>query len=207
MVTSGKFGSGAAAVWLGLCPLHWGFGISQVPQGDVGKIPVMPRQWAELSLFFSAILGNCKGIIKLYSSVIECRKKSLWSSFHCPVDRQPFMAFKKSGSEGKKKESVWLRAVWAQAGLDGGGTGLAERGLPRKGPNCAAFYQCTHRFCPGCIREVSVAGIIMGAIISVINMMPTVGMEAVSSPIHGLLCFEFSFCHRPQEAPQLSTEL
>lgn len=61
----------------------------------------------------------------------------------------PLWLFKKSGSEGKKKEPVWFRAVWAQAGLDGGGAGLAKRSLPRKVSKCTAFYQCTHRLCLG----------------------------------------------------------
>lgn len=47
----------------------------------------------------------------------------------------------------------------------------------------------------------------MGAIIPVINVPPTVGVEGVSSPIRGLFCSGFSFCHRLQEPSQLPTEL
>lgn len=50
-------------------------------------------------------------------------------SFHCPVDRQPFM---KRGSEEKAKKSVGFRAVRTQAGLYvGGARGWPER--PCKG--------------------------------------------------------------------------
>lgn len=52
-------------------------------------------------------------------------------SFHCPVDRQPFM---KRGSEEKAKKSVGFRAVRTQAGLYvGGARGWPEEALQRPG--------------------------------------------------------------------------
>lgn len=45
----------------------------------------------------------------------------------------------------------------------------------------------------GCAREITVAGIIKGEIIPVVNTPLTVGGVGVSSPLPGLFCFRFSF--------------
>ena len=43
---------------------------------------------------------------------------------------------------------------------------------------------------------MTVAGMIMGAIIPVINTPLTMGVEGVSSPIHGLFRFRFPLPHK-----------
>lgn len=124
-------------------------------------------------------------------------------SFHCPADRQPFMAIQEKWIRGKKEEVSVVQGSLDPSrpvcGRDRAGkkrfpqTGL---GVPEKAPTVQHF-----------ITEISVAGTIMGAIIPVINVSPTVGVEGMSSPIRWLFCSGFSFCHRLQEASQLSTEL
>lgn len=121
------------------------------------------------------------------------------SSFHCPVDRQPFLAIQEKWIRGKRE-----KVSGVQCSVDPGrpvcGKGRGWQGEVRQGPglevpNCTAFCQFTRRLCLGCVREITVAGIIMLEIISVINTPPTVGGVGVSSPIHGLFCFRFSFPH------------
>ena len=127
--------------------------------------------------------------------MIEWREKSLRSSF-----RSPLWLFKKSGSEGiKEKVSVVQgsldlgSSVWGRDRAGRKRFATTQPRSPRKVCNCTAFYHCTSRLCPGCTREISVAGTTVGAISTVINVPPTMRVEGVSSPIHGLFCFGFHF--------------
>lgn len=123
------------------------------------------------------------------------------SSLCCPVDRQPSVSVQEKWIRGQRE-----KASGVQDGLDPVYTRERQRlrrGVaktrprdPRDGPHRAGFCQSASRFCPGCPREMTVAGMIMGAIIPVINSPLTVGVEGVSCPIHGLFCFRFPLPRR-----------
>lgn len=133
------------------------------------------------------------------------------SSFHCPLDIQPFMAIHKRWIRGKRGKVSTIsgqfgpRKSWK-------GQRLTRRGVvaktwprsPRKGPNCTTFCQFTSPLCPGYTRAITVAGTIMGAIIPVINTPPTVGGRACPAPSMGFFASGFTTL---QEASQLFTEL
>lgn len=123
------------------------------------------------------------------------------SSLCCPVNRQPSVSVQEKWIRGQTE-----KASGVQGGLDPVYTRERQRlrrGVaktrprdPRDSPHCAGFCQYISRFCPGCPREMTVAGMIMGAIILVINTPLTVGVEGVSSPIHGLFRFRFPLPRR-----------
>lgn len=116
------------------------------------------------------------------------------SPVHTQRTGRPSWLFRRiSGSEGKR-ESQWgsVQSGARQACLWEGQT-LAL---------IAQHFVSSLADSPlGCAREITVAGIIKGEIIPVVNTPPTVGGVGVSSPLHGLFCFRFSF---PQSAGGLS---
>lgn len=101
----------------------------------------------------------------------------------------------------KKRKSQWgsgqfgprQACMWEVPRLARRDVAKTWPGSPRKGPNCTAFCQFASRLCPGCTRAITVAGVIMGTIIPVINIPQTGGGEGAPSPIHGLFCFRFFY--------------
>ena len=128
------------------------------------------------------------------------------SSLCCPLDRQSSVSVQEKWIRGQRD-----KVSGVQGSLDPvytrerqrlrRGVAKTQPRAPRDSPHCAGFCQGTSRFCPGCPREMTVAGMIMGAIIPVINTPLTVGVEGVFSPIHGLFRFRFPL---PRKAGGLS---
>ena len=183
--------------------LHLGFGVNQVQRGNLGRFPGCQDNGQSSPLFPSAVLGHCKSIGKLYH-IDRMKGRRYGVFFPLPCGQIAIHGYSKEVDQRKKRKSQWGSGQFGhrQACMQEGQR-LARRGVtktqpedPRDSPNCAAVCQCISSLCPRCAREITIAGMIPGAIIPVINTPPTVGVEVVSNPIHGLFCFRFPFPHR-----------